>query len=241
MTTPTRASRAGPSGGTLNGAPVAARRRLVRVSRAAMVGSGTRKSRAMSAVGTPMTSRSDSAAADLRCQRRVGAQNTRRSRSSADEPTRVGHDARRIVPGLRVDDEQRLLARSHRLGAQPVEHPATGCGEQPRRRVGRAHPRPTSAGRPTRTPRRDASSARSRRRNCATSRASSRPQCSRNASSSAISGAGPGCPGSRPCSPRVTFSRSPRPARPGGSRAMYALGSRAHSSVMASRSSASTR
>ena len=38
---------------------------------------------------------------------------------------------RRLRQRLGVDDEQRRLARRHRLGPQPVEHPAPGGGHQP--------------------------------------------------------------------------------------------------------------
>ena len=49
------------------------------------------------------------------------------------EVTRVGPDRARRGGGLGVDDEQRHLARRHRLGPQPVEHPPPGGGPQPRR------------------------------------------------------------------------------------------------------------
>ena len=78
-------SRAGSAdaSGTANGMPAVTILRLPRVSRAAIVGSGTRKSRAMSAVVTPTTSRSASALATSGA--RAGWQHisTRRSTSSS--------------------------------------------------------------------------------------------------------------------------------------------------------------
>ena len=50
-----------------------------------------------------------------------------------DEVARVGAGRPERGGGLGVDHEQRLLARRHRLGPQPVEHPPAGGGHQPGR------------------------------------------------------------------------------------------------------------
>ena len=48
-----------------------------------------------------------------------------------DEVAGVGHRGGRRRCRAGVDDEHRRLACRHRLGAQPVEHPASGRGHQP--------------------------------------------------------------------------------------------------------------
>ena len=74
--------------------------RLPRVSRAAMVGSGTRKSRAMSAVVTPTTSRSASALADLGRERRVAAHQHQAQSLVLDQATGVSHRGSSSLAGV---------------------------------------------------------------------------------------------------------------------------------------------
>ena len=106
-----------------------------RVSRAAIVGVGTRNSRAMSSVGTPSTSRRVSAAADSGGSDGCAQSSTSRSRSSrTGSPASAMHPLRLLLHG-RLDREQRQLPRRDRLGAQPVDDPAPRGGQQPRRRV----------------------------------------------------------------------------------------------------------
>ena len=60
----------------------------------------------------------------------------------------VGHGARSVLVAFGVGEEQRLLARGDRLGAQAVDDPALRRGHQPTCRVrGHAVGRPGAAGR----------------------------------------------------------------------------------------------
>ena len=158
------------------------------------------------------------------------------------EPTRVRHDARRIVPGLRVDDEQRLLARSHRLRAQPVEHPAASRSEQPRRRVaGHALSGPVPGGRleglaETVLGEVEAPELRDQQGEQPS------PVLAERLLERDLLG-GPGLPWPTPTTVLASVHRLSKPSTctTGRISSEYALGSRAHSSVMVSRSSASTR
>ena len=86
----------------------------------------------MSAVGHAHDEAQGERAGDLGCQGRVAAHEHEPQQVVLDEVARVGHrgGGRRCRAG--VDDEHRHLARRHRLGAQPVEHPTPGRGHQPR-------------------------------------------------------------------------------------------------------------
>ena len=110
--------------------------RLARVSRAAMVDSDTRKSRAMSAVETPSTNRRVSAVGRLRSQRRVTAEEDQPESFVVHLVSRIEHHPLGVGLQLGVDDQQRFLAYRDRLGAQSVDDPASSGGEQPGTRVG---------------------------------------------------------------------------------------------------------
>ena len=123
--------------------------RLPRVSRAAIVGSGTRKSRAMSAVVTPDDEPQRERAGDLGGQRRVAAhqheaQHGRRRRGHRGRPYRA---AAAVACG--VDDQQgpacappsprRAAGRAPAAGPRSSARPRAGPGC---RRAARCAPRP---------------------------------------------------------------------------------------------------
>ena len=84
----------------------------------------------------------------LGSQRRVRAQQHQPQPRVAHHLAGIGHDALCLLLEVGLDGEQRQLAGRHRLGAQPVEDPAPGRGQQPGRRVGRyAVARPGPSGR----------------------------------------------------------------------------------------------
>ena len=65
-----------------------------------------------------------------------------------DEAARVGHDPTSGRGPFRLEHDKWFPAQGHRLGPQPVEHPAARRGEQPGRRVvGGAVRRPAARGR----------------------------------------------------------------------------------------------
>ena len=90
----------------------------------------------MSAVATPITIRSDSAAADSGVERRVRAQQDEPQPLVRTAP-RVGHHALGLLGQLGLDGEYGQLLGSDRLGAEAVEDAAPGGGQQPGGRVGR--------------------------------------------------------------------------------------------------------
>ena len=100
---------------------------MARVTRAAMVASGTRNAAAISAVVSPQSSRSVSATCASRASAGWQQVKTSRSRSSVITSSVLAvHGAASgpsVHPGL---DQQRQLAAQGLLAAQHVERPAPG-------------------------------------------------------------------------------------------------------------------
>ena len=88
----------------------------------------------MSAVVTPEHQPQRERAGDLRGQRRVAAHQHQAQHVVVDEVPGVGpHRPERLRSTSASTTSSGACARRHRLGPQPVEHPAPGGGHQPGR------------------------------------------------------------------------------------------------------------
>ena len=185
-TWPTTASRSGRSAGDGIPKSAPANRFRARVSRAAIVASGTRKSRATSRVGTPTTSRRLSALADFGASDGWAQRSTSRSTSSSTtSPTSAMTRAAAASCSASTTSSGSLRTATASARSRSTARRRAAVSSQAGGLVGTPSTGQCRAA--ASNPSDRASSARSRRRYWPTSSASSRPQCCRYAASSAAS------------------------------------------------------
>ena len=154
--------------------------RLARTSRWAMVASGTRKARAISAVSRPPSRRRVSATWAAGASAGWQQVKIRRRRSSRTGPTSWGSSSRGVDEG-----GLGVAVVAGRLPPQPVDGPVAGGGDDPSARVGRHAGRSATAAAATTNASWTASSARSMSPKRRTRVATARPNSSRNVRSMA--------------------------------------------------------